>query len=218
MGVIEELAVSVAGSALFLLLVWVVSRTARQATRLVAIRLLGLDVEETFHDSGAAAADLRAELDRAPWVAVLTSRGNDLQREVFSATLRAGRSGAKRVRILLPDPDSDREPCWIDDREEEIKTFDHAYGNGLLREQIRQNITFLEGYRNPGSLDLRFYNLPHVGRIVLTDRVAYLTRYQSNRHGHSTPIKKYRRGDMYDYLSRSVELVWRHARAADPAA
>ncbi|MFE0130583.1 hypothetical protein ACFWY6_03140 [Streptomyces sp. NPDC059037] len=216
MGVLKEIVISIAGSAIFLVLIWVFSRTARQATRLMATRVLGLDLEDTFRDSGAVASDLQAELDRARWVTVITSRGNDLQRQVFADTLRAGRGGSKDVRILLPDPDCTQQPDWIADREEEISAFDHAYGNGLLREQVRQNVTFLEGYMNPASLELRLYHLPHVGRIILTDRAAYLTRYQSNRHGHSTPVKKYRRGDMYDYLSREVELVWKHARRVGP--
>ncbi|MFE2068981.1 hypothetical protein ACFXDH_42540 [Streptomyces sp. NPDC059467] len=216
MGVLKELAISVAGSVLFLVLVWLFSRTARKATVLVASRVLRLDIEETFRDASEAATDLREELERARWVSVLTSRGNDLQRWTFASTLQAAEHGSKEVRVLLPDPEATGGADWISRREDEVKMFDHAFGNGLLREQVRQNVTFLRGYMGGGRLELRFYDLPHVARIVLTDRVAYLTRYQSNRHGHSTPIKKYRRGDMCDYLSRTVDLAWDNARPADP--
>ncbi|WP_143662349.1 hypothetical protein [Streptomyces sp. Amel2xC10] len=158
------------------------------------------------------ADDLRAELARAKWVTVLTSRGNDLQRDVFAGTLRAGSEGTKRVRILLPDPDAVGPPDWIDVREAEAVTFDHAYQGGMLRLHIRQNISYVAAHIASGRIEMRLYNQPHVARIVLTDRVAYLTRYEDIRHGQLSPVKKYRRGDMYDYLCRSVALTWDHAR------
>ncbi|MEU1502584.1 hypothetical protein [Streptomyces sp. NPDC005732] len=212
MGVIRELLISVAGSVIFLVLVWVVSRTARHVTVLVVTRVLGLDVEQSFKDAAHAADDLRAELARARWVTVMTSRGNDLQREVFAETLRAGSVGTKRVRILLPDPDAVGPPDWIDIREAEAACFDHAYRDGLLRQCIRQNISYVAAHAGSGQIEMRLYHQPHVARIVLTDRVAYLTRYEDIRHGQLSPVKKFRRGDMYDYLGRTVGLTWDHAR------
>ncbi|WP_030944412.1 hypothetical protein [Streptomyces sp. NRRL S-646] len=212
MGVLRELVISVAGSAIFLMLVWVVSRTARQATVLIVTRVLGLDLEQSFKDAAHVAEDLQAELARARWVTVMTSRGNDLQRHVFADTLRAASAGTKRVRILLPDPDAVGPPDWIDVRETETGSFDHAYRSGLLRLQIRQNISYLAAHAASGRMEMRLYNQPHIARIVLTDRVVYLTQYEDTRHGQLSPVKKYRRGDMYDYLCRTVALTWDHAR------
>ncbi len=142
----------------------------------------------------------------------MTSRGNDLQRHVFADTLRAASAGTKRVRILLPDPDAVGPPDWIDVRETETGSFDHAYRSGLLRLQIRQNISYLAAHAASGRMEMRLYNQPHIARIVLTDRVVYLTQYEDTRHGQLSPVKKYRRGDMYDYLCRTVALTWDHAR------
>ncbi|MER5950343.1 hypothetical protein ABT127_30300 [Streptomyces sp. NPDC001904] len=214
MGVLKELLISIAGSAIFLILVWLVSRTARRATVLITTRILGLDLEESFQDAARAADDLQGELRRARWVTVMTSRGNDLQRHVFSETLRAGVAGHKRVRLLLPNPDCAGNPDWIEIREREAASFDHAYQNGLLRTQVRQNISYVVSQGINATLEVRLYDLPHIARIVLTDRVAYLTCYETTRHGQLSPIKKYRRGDMYDYLCRTAALAWENATPA----
>ncbi|MFF8480915.1 hypothetical protein ACGFZG_27215 [Streptomyces antibioticus] len=168
---------------------------------------------ETGKAMGSAASSGRLGRPRgvAAWWVHEPVRGG-LPGEVFAGTLRAGQEGTKRVRILLPDPDAVGPPDWIEVREAEAVTFDHAYQGGMLRLHIRQNISYVAAHIASGRIAMCLYDQPRVARIVLTDRVAYLTRYEGIRHGQLSPVKKYRRGGMYDCLCRSVGLTWEYAR------
>jgi hypothetical protein len=99
-------------------------------------------------------------------------------------------------------------PDWVEQRERELSGFDRAFGRGLLRQQIEANVQFLQPYVAAGHADLRRFNSPHVGRIVLTERCAFFAPYQATSHGRDNPVFKYRRGPVYDNLQRLFDQLW----------
>jgi hypothetical protein len=174
-------------------------------------RLLDIDVEHVYRNKRQADEDLREELRRASFVDLLTGRGNELQRETFSEILSPGSTGkGPAFRILLPVTvlQTD-EPDWTRQREEEVAAFDSAFGDGILREQIDTTANFLSRYAQEGRIELRRFNYPHIGRILITDRVAYFTPYRSDVHGRDSHVIKYRRGgEMYDFFQRLFNQLW----------
>ncbi|WP_326810591.1 hypothetical protein OIE62_29665 [Streptomyces scopuliridis] len=209
MDFLRDIGTSLLASALFLALVWAFSKTARRLLRGLAAHLLHLDVEEVFVNSRDAAHDIKRELGRAREVSILTGRGAELQRDLFEELLLRCRARRCRCRILLPKlavPAG--EPDWITDREEEIQVFDSAFGTGLLRRQIAATYDYLAPLTVAGHLEARGYGAPHIGRIIATERVVYLTPYSADRHGRESPVIKYRRGETFDVLMRLIDKLW----------
>lgn len=173
---------------------------------------LGLDVEYVFQNEDEARKNLHEELLRARDILILVSRGNELQRPTFSPIFLAP-AGRRRpsVRILLPAtilPEGTYD--WVAQREQEAATFDPAYGNGLLKQLVDANIQFLRQHTKAGSIELRRFNSPHTGRLVVTERYAYYTPYRADAHGRESQVYKFRRGgEMYDNLRRWFEQLWR---------
>ncbi len=199
---------SVLGGIVLILGASLVSPRLRQILTAAAVRLLNIDVEQVFATPRAAEADLRHELERAQSLHLLTGRGNELQREVFEPVLGKTRSSRLHdIVILLPCTEHEPEGVdWVEDRENEVAAFDPAFGGGALREQIRANARFLQPFASRGLLDLRRYDLPHLGRILITDRCAYLTPYPTAAHSRDSRVIKYSRGaDMYDFLERTFQ-------------
>ncbi|MFF3995523.1 hypothetical protein ACFYX8_19815 [Streptomyces cyaneofuscatus] len=209
MGFLRDIGTSLIASALFLVLLWAFSKTARRLIRGLAAHLLHLDVEEVFANSRDAAPDIKRELGRAREVSVLTGRGSELQRDLFEDLFLRCRARRSRCRILLPKLDVlAGEPDWITDREREIQVFDSAFGADLLRRQIAATYDYLAPLTVEGHLEARGYGVPHIGRIIATERVVYLTPYSADRHGRESPVIKYRRGETYDVLLRLIEKLW----------
>lgn len=198
---------SVIGGVLLLGLAGLLSERARWVLTSALSRLLDIDVEYVFRSPRAAAKDVEEELRRARSVHLLTGRGNELQREAFAPLLGRGRRSAE-VCVLLPC--TDHEPAyidWVDDREAELSQFDQAFGTGTLRGQIRANAAYLAAL--PTVVEVRRYDFPHIGRILVTDRCAYLTPYADDAHGRDSRVIKYRRsGEMYDFLDRIFTKSW----------
>jgi hypothetical protein len=171
---------------------------------------LDIDIDAVFSDKRAAASDVHRELSRATAVSILASRGNELQRDTFDPLFMNRPAGkAIQVRILLPETTvGERNYDWTAQREAELARFDPAFGHGLLREQIETTVAFLQRYFAGGHVELARFNYPHVGRIVITDRCAFYTPYRKDSHGRDSVIFKYRRGEMYDNLSRLFEQLW----------
>jgi hypothetical protein len=212
---------SVLASIIVILAAGLLSRTARSMLVGALGRLVDIDVETVFRNPREAAPDLRRELERAGRVDLLTGRGSELERETFAGLLGAGAGIRRRpFRLLLPDPRPVGEATdWTADRDKEVARFDPAFGGGVLAAQISSTIEFLSRPVEQGLVQLRLFDDPHVGRIVLTDRVAYFTPYRRDAHSRDCRVIKYRRGgEMYDHLSRLFGMLWRTARSVTPAA
>jgi hypothetical protein len=196
-----------------ILLLWaaaVLSRKARWVLTGLLGRLLNIDIDYVFNDKDDAKLDIGTEIRRARNVAIFASRGNELQRGAFASLFHEKPQKRQvRVRILLPQTAlSEGEYDWVWQREAELSVFDKAYGKGLLRQQIEASVSFIQQYLD-NSVELRRFNSPHIGRIVITERFAYYTPYRSDSHGRDSKVYKFRRGgEMYDNLLRLFEQLW----------
>jgi hypothetical protein len=196
---------------LLLILLSMFSRRARWIFTAILGRILDIDVEYVFKNKTDALADLKAEVDRATELLFFASRGNELQREAFASIFQARPHKRKIcVRILLPAtvlPTNQYD--WTAQREHELAQFDSSFVDNLLRKQIETNIAFLMPNVRTGLLELRRYNFPHIGRIVMTDRYVYFTPYRHDSHGRDSRVYKFRRGgEMYDNYKRLFEQLW----------
>jgi hypothetical protein len=184
----------------------VLSEKARWILTAALGRLLDVDVEYVFRNKRAADEDIRKEIDRASFIYLLTGRGNELQRETFEEAL----TGKAKFKVLLPiaSPTGDV-PDWTEQREKEVAAVDPAFGKGILREQIETTVKFLHPYVTNGGVELKRFNYPHIGRILLTNRAAYFTPYRHDAHGRNSPVIKYRSGgEMYDFFMRLFNQLW----------
>ncbi len=205
---------SVVASVIVILAAGLLSRTARTMLIGALGRLVDIDVETVFRNPREAAPDVQRELERASRVDLLTGRGSELERETFAGLLGARAATRRRpFRLLLPDPrPASGTTDWTADREAEVARFDPAFGGGVLAGQIDSTIAFLAKTVEQGLVSMRLFNYPHVGRILITDRVAYFTPYRADAHSRDCRVIKYRRsGEMYDHLSRLFDQLWRTA-------
>lgn len=216
---VASIASNVVGGLLVVLLVGIVGATVSTRGRWLLTgllgRLLGIELDQIFSDSRSMQQELAADLNRAREVAILAGRGNELQRDPFHS-LFAGKTTNRtvRVRVLLPETESRNDRVdWIGQREGELKAFDASFQNGLLRRQIEANVDFLRPYAS--YAEVRLYGVPHFGRLILTERCAYLTFYRGDAHGRECQVYRFNRGDFYDGLARLFELTWQAASKLD---
>ncbi|MBB6345206.1 hypothetical protein FHU36_001715 [Nonomuraea muscovyensis] len=211
LGVVSSLlatALTVAGG-------WAFSMRSRQWPVTLLSRLTGLGVHRVFPRQQLANQELTAELKRARWVRVLAGRGNELTRDGFAAVWEAAGRSLESVQILLPDADLGSD-SWLARREAEMRRVDLGFSPGLLTEQVRINAAYVsEVARHRENVSLRFYDLPNLHRVVVTDNVAYLTMYRQAEHGRNSPCLLARRpGLMYDYALLLFTTAWDHSRPA----
>lgn len=202
MGVITSMAASAAAVALS----WLATTAGRRwlVRRLSAISGAGID--EVHSQQRLAGVRLRADLERARWVKVMTGRGNEITRETFQPMWRDAGARIESVQVLLPHPDA----VWLDHRAEEVARHDQGFDSGLLRFQVTANAHYVATHAaRIEQVELRLYDLPHTARVVVTDRVAYLTPYAAHEHGRSSPCLVFRNpSPMYEYCLRLFTVAW----------
>jgi hypothetical protein len=201
---------SIIGSITLIIFGGLFSRNLRWLLTGVLGRLLDVDIEYVFRSKSDADEDILKELEKASFVYLMTGRGNDIQRGLFDKVLhQKPRGRLSEVKILLPLPRKSSSTDWIAQRENELATFDPAFGRGVLRHQIEMTIKYLENYVSSGGIELRLFDSPHIGRIIITDRVVYFTPYLAHAHGKDCRVVKHRRGsDFYDCFSRLFHQLW----------
>jgi len=192
------------------------SKGARWVLTGILGRLLDVDVDMVFSNPREAAEDITKELTRSSSITLFTGRGSELQRETFERLfVSSPRSPSRRVRILLPSIRVDSPSVdWVSRREQENSRFDSAFGEGLLSLQIEATVKFLKRYAAERILEVKCYNLPLIGRVLITDRFAYLTPYSAGTHSRNSRVLKFRRGgDMFAFLQRIVDEAWETGRS-----
>jgi hypothetical protein len=195
-------------AALLVFLGGLLSKRLRWMLTAVLGRILNIEIEYVFRNKAEADDDIREEMCHTSFILFLTGRGNELQRDTFKEALE----GKVEFKILLPVTSTPQAVIdWTAQREEEIATIDQAFGKGILGKQIETNVDFLQGYLNSENVELKRYNYPHIGRILITDRAAYFTPYRQAAHGRDSRIIKYRRGEMYDCLVRLFNQLWTYS-------
>jgi len=197
------------------------SRGMRKLLSKVLNVLSGGDIEYVFYNKSDPSCDLPRKLQSAKDVAIFTSRGNELQRDTFiSLFLKRYANSNVRVRILLPSTSLETtEYDWTAQRERELAAFDSSFGDKLLHRQIDMNVAFLHPHIREGKVELRRYNAPHIGRIVLVDGVAYYTPYNAETHGRDSKIYKFKAGGAISCnLHRLFDQLWSAASVDSPKA
>jgi hypothetical protein len=202
---------SIIGGAILLIVVSFVSDKARWVLTGFLALLVGADLEFVYQNKKACEKDLNHDLKETRDLIMIIPRGNELQREAFLPIfLEKPNSAKRRIRILMPRTrDIGSENDWVDQRESELKQFDKAFGTGLLKRQIETNINFLVPFVDSNDVDLRFYNAPHIGRIIVTDSYAYFGALTSEIHARDNKVYKYRKGGpMYLNYLRLCNQLW----------
>jgi len=238
---------SLAATAVTVGLGGLLSRRLRWWLLAAVSRLSGLGVLRVHRHQDDAKAALSGEISRARWLRVMVGRGNELTRDGFAPLWSGGGRPPDHVRVLLPDPVSARSSpgvsqevagegpaeapgsdaarhdggpaSWLDRREAELIALDPGFGRGLLSEQVLANFHYLsEATRDLAGTEIRFYELPHLYRIIATDNLVFLTLYQNGAHGRRSPcIVAHRSGSLYDFALRIFDTAWESGRVPGAA-
>lgn len=189
------------------------SQGARWLITGVLSRITNSDIDFVFPNKAASVKDVQKEIEKAKWVYIFTGRGGEFQRSTFASLFHHKPvSRNVKVKILLPQTQlsSSSGVDWTNEREKELKQFEKAFNSGrdLLKNQIEINVKFLEEYIDQKYYELKFYSFPHIGRIIITDKVAFYTPYQTDLHGKDSNVYKYKNGEMYDNYLRLFNQIW----------
>jgi hypothetical protein len=207
----ENVGASIVGGIILIVVAGLLSRNTKWILVAILSRIVNSDLEYVYRNKEDAKEDMIRDLEISSKVYLFTSRGNELQRGLFNTIFHKKDVNRKvSIKILLPDFNVKKgEVDWLMEREKETATFDKAFGNGLLCSQVKSTAEFLKQYVKDGEVELKLYNQPHMCRIMITDKFAYHTPYDKNRHGSENSIYKYRRGGtMYDNLKRQCDQYW----------
>lgn len=210
---------SLAATSLTVISGWVLSKRLRRVLTAMFSRFVGLPVQQVYERQELASPDLARDLANAQWIRVLTGRGNELTRDTFTPVWTGGRRRPPQfVDVLLPDlqcgPDS-----WLARREEDIRRADPTFSTGFLAEQVRANTHFVTAAaRRHGNVSMRFYNLPHAHRVIITNKVAYLTLYGGSVHGRHSPCIAARHPSLlYDLALSLFSMAWEQSEPKKPS-
>lgn len=217
---LRELAIGTLGSILaavilFLTATWR-SVVVRRALTAITSTFLDVDVKFVFRDGKAAELAITQALQRSARVRIFAGRGNEFQRDLYRPLLDPQQKKVRHVRILLPDSAvKPRGVDWIEQRERELEAIDPSFGTGALRMQIQTSVQFVSRHQELGVFEVRLYDAPHIGRIIITDDLLFLTLYSAVKHGRDCRVIQYGRGDIYDGFVRYFDMLWTDAHVVD---
>lgn len=209
MNFLLSIVASIVGGAILLGTASILSKKMRWLLICMFSRILDVDIDYVFPNKEASTENLEKEIVNAKFVYVFAGRGNELQRDTFN-NLFIRRVKDIPTRILLPDTEiNEGEYDWLMQREDELSKFDSAFGNKHLHGQVKMNIEFIQGYMKNNKIELRKYNYPNIGRIIITDKCVFFTPYKKDVHGRHSKVYKFRKnGEMYYNLLRFFDQLW----------
>ncbi len=210
---IMNLLVGVASSLIAALLIFLVtpffSKRIRWIWIIILGRLVGVKIEEVFKTQEEAKSDVLKELKQSSKIKIFVGRGREFQEAEYADIFK---SQAKDIKILLPNVVKCSDECkninWVEVRSNELGRIEEHYkiDPKHLQRQIEESVKVFQS-RCPNNL--KYYCVPHIGRIIITDDYAYWTAYTDNSHGKDTQVVKYRSSDnMYKFLERYFDLIW----------
>lgn len=144
--------------------------------------------------------DLKEELFKAKFIHVFTGRGHFLYEEPYRTVLEKQNI---EMKILLPDIENDYDIDWIETALDKIAPYES------FRQQVSASVKYVSSLnkKNP-RLMLRKYHALAVGRITITDCVAYFQPYTKD-FSDKSPIYKYKLGSfMYMWAVRYFDSYW----------
>ncbi|MEU4769007.1 hypothetical protein AB0H12_37740 [Actinosynnema sp. NPDC023794] len=177
-------------------------------------KLAKVDILAAFPTQRDAAGDVTAALEQAAEVSLFVGRGSELTRATFDGMWNAAGGRIRKIRVLLPDPEMSGPGSWFADRENEMAGHDTAYGDNLIAEQVKTNLRYLMGKAaGKPEIEVRVYDFPHLGRLIITDKSAFLTTYRGSEHGSASPCLLFSRsGPLYDFCMRIFDKAWMKAK------
>jgi hypothetical protein len=150
-------------------------------------RVAGVGVIRMYPTQSAAAKDVAAAVLGARHVSILAARGNELVSGNLD-DLWDKVATKERVTIVLPDYGRTDPASWLTHHEEEAARYDPGFGENLLAEQVKSNSEYLrKRARGRANVHLENVDFPTVGRLVITDRIAFITLYSESSHGRDAP-------------------------------
>lgn len=173
-----------------------------------------MGVELAFKTQRAASPEVARQVARAQWLKCFLARGNEFTRDTF-ASLWQPDSTVHSIDLLFPDPETATDGSWFVDRMNEVGRYDPGYRSDLVVNQVRSNIKYsMDKSSGDDRVKIRAYDFPHLARLVITDRVAFLTVF-SDRPGHgaeSRCIMVTQGSVIYNFCMRIFDKVWSEAR------
>jgi hypothetical protein len=188
-------------------------RFRRFCTRMLG-KLAKVDILAAYPTQRDAAPDVSSALRQATEVSIFAGRGSELTRSTFDEMWNAAGGRLSKIRILLPDPEVSGPGTWFAYREQEMAGHDTAYGDSLIAEQVKANLRYVaRKASSKPAVEVRVYDFPHLGRLIITDESAFLTTYRSSEHGSASPCLLFsNKGPLYDFCMRIFEKSWLTAK------
>lgn len=152
------------------------------------------NTDEEYHN------DLKEELFKAKFIHIFTGRGSFLFEEPFRTVL--GKQNIE-IKILLPDIENEYDIAWIE------TALNKVAPHLSFRKQISASIEYVLSLskKNP-KLMLKKYHALAVGKIIITDCVAYFQPYTKD-YSDKSPIYKCKLGSfMYLWTVRYFDSYW----------
>ncbi len=144
--------------------------------------------------------DLKEELFKAKFIHIFTGRGRFLFEEPYRTVLEKQNI---EIKILLPDTENDYDIDWIE------TALDKIAPHESFRKQVSASVEYVLSLskKNP-SLMIKKYHALAIGRITITDSVAYFQPYTKD-FSDKSPIYKYKFGSfMYMWAVRYFDSYW----------
>lgn len=144
--------------------------------------------------------DLKNELFKAKFIHIFAGRGRFLFNEPYRTILE---KETIEIKILLPDTESDYEIDWIE------TALDKIAPHRSFRKQVSASVDYIISLskQNPKVMLKRYHALA-VGRITITDSVAYFQPYTKD-FSDKSPVYKYKAGSfMYMWAVRYFDSYW----------
>ncbi len=144
--------------------------------------------------------DLKEELFKAKFIHMFIGRGRFLFEEPYRTVLEKQNI---EMKILLPDTENDYDIDWIE------TALDKIAPHESFRKQVSASVEYvLSLSKNNPRLMLKKYHALAVGRITITDCVAYFQPYTKD-FSDKSPIYKYKLGSfMYMWAVRYFDSYW----------
>lgn len=144
--------------------------------------------------------DLKEELYKAKFIHIFAGRGRFLFDEPYRTVLEKQNT---EIRIMLPDVKNNYEIDWIETALDKISLHEP------FRRQVSASVEYILSLSKKNQkVVLKEYHALAVGRITITDSVAYFQPYTKD-FSDKSPIYKYKLGSiMYMWAVRYFDSYW----------
>lgn len=215
---IISIASSIIGGVLLIVIAGKLSKNAKWILVSILSKITDADIEYVFENKSVMKEDILKDIEQSSFFFMLTGRGNELQRDTFETLYKPRRKGHNiKIKILVPEVEKEiNDVDWTDLRDKEIGEFDAAHGNGLLKDQIKTTIKFLSKHiaSNQIDLEVKKFDMPHYGRLIVTDKHAYFSPLGFKNHNRTNSVYKYgSKGQMYEGYLRFFNILWAESKS-----